>query len=77
MGYYPPRVVLNDARVLGIRILPLDICCSHYDFTVENGGIRVGLKAVPSFTLEQYNTLLANREAKQLQSLEDALISFL
>ena len=74
MGYYPPRVVLNDARVWGISILPLDICCSHYDFTVENDGIRVGLKAVPSFTLEQYNTLLANREAKQLQSLEDALI---
>ncbi len=46
MGFYSPRVVLNDARRWGLRILPLDVNLSQKGFSVEDEGraLRVGLK---------------------------------
>ncbi|MBC7293868.1 MAG: DNA polymerase III subunit alpha, partial [Thermoleophilia bacterium] len=36
MGFYTPRVVLNDARRLGLEVRPLDINLSGRGFTVED-----------------------------------------
>lgn len=38
--------ILLECRNLGIKFLPPDINCSSYEFTVENGRIRIGLCAV-------------------------------
>jgi error-prone DNA polymerase len=35
MGFYPPRVIGNEARRRGIVLLPMDINISGIDFTVE------------------------------------------
>ena len=45
MGFYSPRVVLNDARRFGLRVLPLDVNRSGEWFEVEDDGqaLRVGL----------------------------------
>ena len=45
MGFYSPRVVLNDARRFGLRVLPLDVNLSGEWFEVEDDGraLRVGL----------------------------------
>ena len=45
MGFYSPRVVLNDARRFGLAVLPLDVNLSGEWFEVEEGGtaLRVGL----------------------------------
>ena len=48
MGFYSPRVVLNDARRFGLRVLPLDVNLSGEWFEVEEDGraLRVGLAYV-------------------------------
>ena len=45
MGFYSPRVVLDDARRHGVRVLPPHVNHSRGDFTVEDDGkaLRVGL----------------------------------
>jgi error-prone DNA polymerase len=45
MGFYSPRTVLNEARRIGLGILPPDINLSGDGFTVEEDGtaLRVGL----------------------------------
>jgi error-prone DNA polymerase len=48
MGFYSPRVVLNDARRWGLEVLPVDVEASVSDFAVERDGraLRVGLAYV-------------------------------
>ena len=48
MGFYSPRVVLNDARRFGLEVLPLDVNLSGEWFEVEEDGtaLRVGLAYV-------------------------------
>ena len=48
MGFYSPRVVLNDARRFGLTVRPLDVNLSGEWFEVENDGraLRVGLAYV-------------------------------
>jgi error-prone DNA polymerase len=48
MGFYSPRVVLNDARRFGLAVRPLDVNLSGEWFEVEDDGraLRVGLAYV-------------------------------
>jgi error-prone DNA polymerase len=48
MGFYSPRVVLNDARRFGLEVLPLNVNLSGEWFEVERDGaaLRVGLAYV-------------------------------
>ena len=48
MGFYSPRVVLNDARRFGLAVLPLDVNLSGEWFEVERDGtaLRVALAYV-------------------------------
>ena len=48
MGFYSPRVVLNDARRWGLEVLPVDVNRSGEWFEVEGDGtaLRVGLAYV-------------------------------
>ncbi len=48
MGFYSPRVVLNDARRWGLEVLPVDVNRSGEWFEVESDGtaLRVGLAYV-------------------------------
>jgi len=48
MGFYSPRVVLNDARRWGLEVLPVNVNASVAGFSVERDGraLRVGLKYV-------------------------------
>jgi error-prone DNA polymerase len=46
MGFWSPAVIVNDARRHGIPILPVGIHTSAANCTVENGGIRLGLRYV-------------------------------
>ena len=43
MGYYPPRVLLAEAKRSGVKILPLDINRSLRDYSVEGNAIRSAL----------------------------------
>lgn len=36
MGFYPPRVIVNEAQKNGVHFLPLDINQSEYDYELES-----------------------------------------
>jgi len=46
MGFYPANTICLEARKRGVTILPVDINTSAYEFRVEDGAIRIGLKQV-------------------------------
>ena len=63
MGFYSPRVVLNDARRWGLEIRPLDVNLSQPGFSVEEGGraLRVGLQYVKEMTDAAMQAIVAQR----------------
>ncbi len=62
MGFYPARVILDEARRLGIPPLLPDINQSEADCTVVSGQIRIGLRFVAQMTAGGLQDLLAERE---------------
>jgi len=65
-GYYDTRVYVEEARRLGVAILPPDVNKSGEGFSVERGtggaaGIRVGLERVKGLSESTRQTLLAER----------------
>ena len=63
MGFYSPRVVLNDARRSGIAVLPVDVNRSGERFEVEDDGraIRVGLACVKEMSAAERRAIVAAR----------------
>ncbi|MFO8143722.1 MAG: OB-fold nucleic acid binding domain-containing protein, partial [Dehalococcoidales bacterium] len=74
MGYYPPRVLLADARRCGVKILPVDINSSGGDYTVEDGAIRVGLRQLKGISEEAISSITSGREAGEFTSLSDLVL---
>lgn len=89
MGFFSPRTVLNEARRVGVAVLPPDIHLSGGGFTVEDGGaaIRIGLsyckglsgRAIASILRERRTALFASvgdvyqRTAVERDSLENLI----
>jgi error-prone DNA polymerase len=73
MGFYSPRVVLNEARRVGVRILPPDIHLSEEGFGVEEGGgaLRVGLEYCRSLSRAAISSILSERDKKPFVSISD------
>jgi error-prone DNA polymerase len=46
MGFWPPSILVRDARRHGVRVLPLDINRSTERCLLEHGGVRLGLNYV-------------------------------
>ncbi|MEZ0392441.1 MAG: DNA polymerase III subunit alpha [Pseudobdellovibrionaceae bacterium] len=53
MGFYPPRVIINEAQRNGVLFQPLDIQNSNFDYTLEEEpqnrwlhGVRTGLRSI-------------------------------
>ncbi len=65
MGFYSPRVVLDDARRFGLEIRPLDINLSGELFEVEDDGraLRVGLAYVKEMSAAAQQAIVAARRA--------------
>ena len=73
MGFYSPRVLLNEARRLGIEIRPPDIHSSGDDFAVEEGGgaIRVGLKYCKGLSERAISSIASERSRRPFSSVGD------
>ena len=65
MGFYSPRVVLNDARRFGLEVLPLDVNLSGERFEVERDGtaLRVGLAYVKEMSAVARRAIVEARRA--------------
>ena len=72
-GYYPLPVYIEEAKRLGIKILPPDVVHSDYRFTMENSCIRVGLLSVKSLQTKTAQKIIEERSRGSYRSLEDFL----
>ena len=75
MGFYSPRVVLNDVRRHGIAVLPPHINASSAEFTVERdgGAVRVGLGSLLDMTSRLLKVMEAERSVRPFADLADFL----
>ncbi len=73
MGFYSPRVVLNDARRFGLAVLPLDVNLSGEWFEVERDGtaLRVGLAYVKEMSAAARRAIVEARGDRPYTSLAD------
>ena len=71
MGYYPPRVLIADARRFGVKVLPLDINRSINRYTVENGEIRISLQQLKGISDIAIKAILSERTKGEFTSLDD------
>lgn len=74
MGYYPPRVLVAEAKRLEVPVLPPDINRSLDDYTVEEGSIRIGLKQLKGMSREALDSLLSARARGEFVSLRDLVL---
>ncbi|HEY90414.1 MAG TPA: DNA polymerase III subunit alpha, partial [Dehalococcoidia bacterium] len=74
MGYYPPRVLVADARRMGVKVLPPDVNHSSDCYTVENGAIRVSLRQLKGMSEEALESILTARTGGRFVSLRDFVL---
>jgi error-prone DNA polymerase len=65
MGFYSPRAILNEARRIGLSVLPADVHLSGEGFTAEDSeagvALRVGLKYAKGLSRKALSSILAER----------------
>ncbi len=74
MGYYPPRVLVADARRHGVGILPIDINSSVDAYTVQDGAIRISLRQLKGMSEEALESILSERAKGNFTSLRDFVL---
>lgn len=74
MGYYPPRVLIAEAKRSGVRILPLDINRSRDYFTVEGNAIRIGFIQLRGMSGEAIKSILQERKNGEFTSLRGLIL---
>ncbi|HEX5506472.1 MAG TPA: error-prone DNA polymerase, partial [Thermomicrobiales bacterium] len=60
-GFYPPAIVVGDARRHGVAIRGPDLARSAYDCTLEAGAVRLGLRYVRGVAAATGAALVAER----------------
>ncbi|CUH97210.1 hypothetical protein P22_3337 [Propionispora sp. 2/2-37] len=72
-GFYPPQVIVWEAKRLGIPVYPPDICRGSWDCTMEGDGIRVGLKYVAGMSSSTWDRIQENRGKDWAGNLLDGI----
>jgi DNA polymerase-3 subunit alpha len=70
-GFYSRMAYIEEARRMGINLLPPDVNHSDRHFACENNAIRTGLSPVFELTERTINSILSAREQKPFTSLFD------
>ncbi len=76
MGFYAPAQLVRDARAHGVEVRAVDACVSGWDSTLERGEdgepvLRLGLRLVKSLSEAGVQRLVAAREARPFESVQD------
>lgn len=75
MGFYSPRLILNEARRKGIRVLPPDLHLSDHGFTVEDSeagtALRPGLSYCRGLSEKAIEEILSERDKKPFADAGD------
>ena len=70
-GYYTLDAYIEEARRMGIRILPPDVRKSKARFTIEGNSIRVGLGRIANLSTNTLRRILEERKKSNFKNLED------
>jgi error-prone DNA polymerase len=71
MGFYHPFTLVKDAQRHGVRFRPIDATRSGFDCTLEEDGVRLGLRYVRGLRAEAGQRVAAERERGEFASLQD------
>ena len=76
MGFYSPSQLVGDVRKHGVTVLPVDVCNSNWDCTLEpmpNGqfALRLGFRMIKGMSNTSVAQLSASRTTQMFQSFED------
>lgn len=78
-GFYPPQVIVWEAKRLGIPVYPPDIYKGSLDCTLEGVGIRIGLKYVAGMSSSAWarirENLTGNWTGEPLAGVPDKVIT--
>ncbi len=72
-GYYSLPVYIEEAKRLGIKILPPDVAHSDYGFEEEGSCIRVGLLSIKRLKTSTAKKIIEERQKGPYRSLDDFL----
>ena len=70
-GMYPKRLILDEARQLGIALAPLDINISDRSYRVESGAIRLALSDVSGISEREVESIISNRPYLDIADFAD------
>jgi len=73
-GFYPRFAYIEEARRLGIKILPPDVLKSDALFTIENNALRVGLASVFDLRHDTIQTLIDERRQRSFRDIYDIIL---
>jgi error-prone DNA polymerase len=75
MGFYQPATLIKDAQRHGLQFKPIDVTCSDWDCTLEEGSqglrVRIGLRYVKTLRKQTALEIVEQRDARPLASIED------
>ncbi len=73
MGFYSPRLLLNETRRVGLGVLPPDVHLSGEGFSVEEGGtaLRVGLRYCKGLSERAVASIVSERNRSPFSSVTD------
>ena len=73
-GYYSRQVYINEARRVGVEILPPDVAESDAMYTISHGALRVGLNQLSGLSQVTIDRIVAARTEVPFRDLRDFLI---
>ena len=73
-GYYPQFAYIEEARRLGLLILPPSVKRSGENFTLEGDGIRVGFGSILNLSRRSITRILEARLERPFQNVIDFLV---
>jgi error-prone DNA polymerase len=72
MGFYSPAIIVNDFKRHGGSVRPVDVQHSDWDTTLEEGGLRIGLRQIRGLGEETGQAIVrARAEGGAFRSMED------
>jgi error-prone DNA polymerase len=74
MGYYPPHVLVAEARRSGVEIMPPDINRSSDRYTCDGGSIRISLAQLKGMSGGALESIMTQREEGEFTSLRDFVL---
>lgn len=76
MGFYPPSMLIAEARRVGVEVRAIDVLHSTWDCTLEaaadgSAAIRLGLRLVSGFNADAAQRIALGRSTRAYSSVDD------